>query len=115
MILKVQNFETNTWLTFDKIDYVEIQEPITYVKKKKEKIKNFMRFKSTDFNHKKIMDYKSFVNFILFNPLSEKTSFLTQVTMFRRDQESECVVFSGHGFLMNDNGKIIQSFYNFKY
>lgn len=116
MILKVQKYKTNTWLIFDKIDYVEIHEPITYVKSKKEKINNFMRFVVTDLNNKILMDYKSYVNYILFeNENFEKINFLTQITMFKRDQKSENVVFDGHGFLMNDEGKVIQTFYNFKF
>ena len=116
MILKVQRYKTKTWLIFDKIDSVEIKEPITHVKSEEENVNNFMRFVVTDLNNKILMDYRSYVQYALFDSSDfEKTIFLTQITMFKRDQKSENVVFDGHGFLMNDEGKVIQTFYNFKF
>jgi hypothetical protein len=116
MILKVYCKETNRYMFFDKIDYVDVVESITHVKEKGKNIGSFMRFKIKKSKHKTILDFKSFVNHIFFNPQqSEKTPFLTKITMFRKNQNSENIIFSGHGFLMNDEGKVIQTFYNFKY
>jgi hypothetical protein len=90
MILKIQNKETNTWLVFDKIDHVEIQEHISHIKNKKRNIDNFMRFKIIDLNCKKIMDYKSFVNHILFNPRkTEENCSLTHIFMVRKNKISK--------------------------